>query len=203
MKDFVKICGLRSADMIEVAVDAGANAIGLVFARSPRSVSVPEAVQLKAALDGRAALIAVMRHPAQQFAMEVLDRVAPDWLQTDAGDYASISLPENTRALPVFRDNERPDLQTLPDLLLFEGGDSGTGETADWSMARGVAKSHTMVLAGGLSPENVLDAIREVGPAGVDVSSGVEVRRGEKDAGAIRAFVAAAREGFAEMGSRI
>ncbi|MEL7310747.1 MAG: phosphoribosylanthranilate isomerase [Pseudomonadota bacterium] len=196
MSAFVKICGLRDPGMVDVALAAGADAIGLVFARSVRAISVPDALPLADHIRSNAELVAVMRHPAPQFAKEVLDRVRPDRLQTDAGDYAGLSIPDYVRQLPVYRDTAQFSIEDLPETVLFEGGDSGTGRTADWVRAEEIARARQLFLAGGLSPDNVHDAILTVRPAGVDVSSGVEARRGEKDAGAIRAFVEAAKAAF-------
>src|SRR5690606_41433927 len=94
------------------------------------------------------------------------------------------------RALPVFR--------TVPDgppppRLLCEGPVSGRGVRADWTVARALARRTELVLAGGLDPDSVAAAVAAVGPWGVDVSSGVERRRGEKDPALIEAFVARAR----------
>ncbi|MEL7025437.1 MAG: phosphoribosylanthranilate isomerase [Pseudomonadota bacterium] len=201
MKEFIKICGLRDTDMVEVALAHGADAIGLVFARSVRSIPVPDARVLVDVIRPAAKVVAVMRHPAQQFAVEVLDRVQPDFLQTDVEDFANLPLPGSVQRLPVYRDTAQFTIEDLPRTLLFEGGDSGTGETADWDRAAEIAKARNLVLAGGLSAENVHDAILAVRPAGIDVSSGVEVHRGHKDAGAIRAFIEAARTAFETISS--
>jgi phosphoribosylanthranilate isomerase len=95
--------------------------------------------------------------------------------------------------LPVFRAG-RPVPEKLPRLLLFEGPVSGSGEVADWSQARKLAAKTRVILAGGLHPGNVAEAIRTVRPYGVDVSSGVELSRGKKDPGLIREFVEAVRD---------
>ena len=96
------------------------------------------------------------------------------------------------RALPVFRNGDAPAAERPP-RLLFEGAVSGSGRTADWDEARALAEASEVILAGGLDAQNVAAAIRAVRPWGVDVSSGVERRRGEKDAGKIKEFVARAR----------
>lgn len=199
MKSWVKICGLRDVPMIEVALDAGADAIGLVFAESPRAVGLEQARVLAEAVRGQADLVAVLRHPAPDLVDRVLHEIRPTWLQTDAVDFESLSLPEHSRALPVYRDSDPIDAALATSVLLYEGANSGTGETADWARAEQLAPGRQLVLAGGLSPDNVVDAIQAVRPAGVDVSSGVERERGIKDPQAIQAFVAAARTAFETM----
>jgi phosphoribosylanthranilate isomerase len=91
----------------------------------------------------------------------------------------------------VYRDGRSP--QSPPARLLFEGARSGSGRTADWEEARSLAARTQLILAGGLAAANVADAIRHVRPWGVDVSSGVEKRRGEKDPRLIHEFVARVR----------
>lgn len=199
MKSWVKICGLRDVSMIEVALDAGADAIGLVFAESPRAVGLEQARVLAAAVRGQADLVAVMRHPEPDLVDLVLEEIRPTWLQTDAVDFESLSLPRHSLALPVYRDSDSIDAAMATSVLLYEGANSGAGETADWARAERLAQSRQLVLAGGLSPGNVTEAIQAVRPAGVDVSSGVERERGIKDPQAIQAFVAAARAAFETM----
>jgi phosphoribosylanthranilate isomerase len=190
---FVKICGMNSAEAVAAAVEAGADALGFVFAPSPREVTPERAVELCAGLPAAVTRVAVLRHPSAAHWRRVVDVFAPDWLQTDAEDLAAIELPAGCAALPVFRDGGVPPAGNRPARLLFEGTVSGSGQTADWDEARGLARGSQLILAGGLDADNVAAAIRAVQPWGVDVSSGVERRRGEKDAGKIKAFVARVR----------
>jgi len=108
-----------------------------------------------------------------------------------AEDLADIELPRGCFALPVYRDGRSPE--SPPARLLFEGTKSGSGRTADWDEARALASRTELILAGGLDTANVADAIRRVQPWGVDVSSGVEKRRGEKDPQMIHEFIARVR----------
>ena len=188
---FVKICGINSVEAAEAAVEAGADALGFVFAASPREVTPERARELSAAVPSTVARVAVLRHPARALWTRVLEVFAPDWLQTDAEDFAEIELPEGCAALPVYRDGRAP--AAPPPRLLFEGTASGSGRTADWDEARALAARCELILAGGLEAANVEDAIRRVQPWGVDVSSGVERRRGEKDARKITEFIARVR----------
>ena len=134
-----------------------------------------------------------MRHPSAALAHEVQARLVPDLLQTDAADYAGFDLLPGIAALPVYRDHDVDVAATLPERLLFEGRRSGSGETADWTLAGRLAAGRRLVLAGGLDAGNVGEAIAAVRPWGVDVSSGVESAPGRKDVDRIRAFVGAAR----------
>jgi len=188
---FVKICGINSEAAAEAAVAAGADALGFVFAASPREVTPERARELCAAVPATVKRVAVLRHPPAAHWRRVLGVFEPDWLQTDAEDLAAIELPESCTPLPVYRDGAVPS--EPPPRLLFEGTQSGSGRTANWDEARALAARAELILAGGLDADNVADAIRRVRPWGVDVSSGVERRRGEKDPQKIREFVARVR----------
>ncbi|HET8697323.1 MAG TPA: phosphoribosylanthranilate isomerase [Gammaproteobacteria bacterium] len=188
----VKICGLTTLDAVEAAVAAGADAVGFVFARSPREVTPERAAELSAGVPARVKRVAVMRHPAPARVRRVLEVFAPDWLQTDAADLAQIELPPGCAPLPVLRTGSGATAGA-PARVLFEGLTSGSGRLADWDEARELARHRELVLAGGLTPDNVADAIRAVRPWGVDVSSGVEQSPGRKDPVKIREFVARVR----------
>jgi len=191
---WIKICGLRTATAIEVAAAAGANAVGFVFHdASPRNLSLAAARELQRAVPAGVERVAVFLHPSQALVDAVLAAIEPDWLQTDAGDLPGLRLPEGQRVLPVLRD-DAVDAAALPGRILFESARSGVGERPDWMVAAGLARDTQLVLAGGLHPTNVAEAVRTVRPFGVDVSSGVERERGMKDAQLVREFIRAARE---------
>lgn len=191
MSVWVKICGLTDAEAVATAIDAGADAVGFVFAESVREVSIEQATLLAGIARGLVTIVAVMRHPDPGYAAEVQARVQPNWLQTDADDFATLTLLPGVRALPVCRDGDA----AIGDAsrLLYEGRRSGSGELADWRRAATLAGERELVLAGGLAPDNVAAAISAVRPWGVDVSSGVEVSPGIKDPKRIRDFITAAR----------
>jgi phosphoribosylanthranilate isomerase len=210
---FVKICGITDREAAHAAVAAGADALGFVFAASPRQVSAEIAREIAADVPRTALRVAVFHHPSRAHFEHVLAVFAPDWVQTDAEDLTSLPVPKGTIALPVFRsrgysrgsDFSRDSLsrlkplpqsllpQPLPNRLLFEGARSGTGRPADWTEARELAAVAEVVLAGGLSIANIEAAVEQVHPWGVDVSTGVERAPGRKDPDKIRAFVARAR----------
>lgn len=192
MSVFVKICGLRDAEMVDAAVSAGANAIGFVFAASPREVSVEKAAAAAAGVPDKVRKVAVMRHPTVDAWEAVRKGFAPDVLQTDAEDFAGLEVPDNIEMWPVFREGGAAvpgDVRTF----VYEGPSSGAGETVNWEQAAALSKDRQMILAGGLDADNVARAIATVRPWGVDVSSGVEKAPGEKDVSRIRQFVRAAR----------
>jgi phosphoribosylanthranilate isomerase len=195
MTVFVKICGLTTAEAVRAAVEAGVDAVGFIFAQSPRRLQPEEAAELSAAVPPGVLRIAVMRHPLPEEWNEVAAIVKPDWLQTEASDLSSLRLPPGTGCLPVYRDAPGLDSGALAreDRALFEAPASGVGHRPDWDRARRLATLTKLILAGGLTPENVGEAIRHVRPWGVDVSSGVESSRGVKDLRRIAAFLAAVR----------
>jgi len=188
---FVKICGLKTPEAVQTAVDAGADAIGFVFAESPRQVTPEEAKALVELVPRAVKRVAVMLHPSQQKLDSVLRVLGPVWIQTDASDFLDLDLNQAAKCVPVYRDGDVVPTQAGP--ILFEGGRSGQGELADWEQAAEIADRQELILAGGLDPDNVARAVEFVKPWGVDVSSGIESERGVKDLGLIKAFIEAAR----------
>lgn len=196
MRVFVKICGLSTPRAVSAAVNAGADAIGFVFTESPRQVTPKCARQLCANVSPVIIRVAVMRHPPAADWRAVADEFKPDWLQTDADDFVGLDVAEQIGRLPVYRDTPALDAAVLPmdEPMLFEAASSGEGVRANWQRASSLAPGRQLILAGGLTPENVGEAIATVRPWGVDVSSGVESKRGVKDVGRIAAFMQAVRE---------
>jgi len=194
---FVKICGLRDAANVAASVEAGANAIGFVFAESVRRVTPRQARDASEMCPANITRVAVMRHPSDEQWQNVLDEFRPDVLQTDAGDFADLDIPENVIRWPVIREGE--DVLELPEVFLYEGASSGRGETVDWSRAATIAARGRMILAGGLNADNVARAIAEVRPWGVDVSSAVESAPGLKEPELIRRFIGAVRAAEREL----
>jgi phosphoribosylanthranilate isomerase len=191
---WVKVCGMTTAEGIDAAVAAGVDAVGFVFfPQSKRYVSPGNAARLAAGVPKRILKVAVFLHPSQTELDAVLGAFQPDIVQTDHEDLASLSIPPGMTVLPVLRSGGMLPTQ-LPLRVLFEGPVSGTGTTADWSSALTLARRCEVILAGGLTPANVADAVRIVAPFGVDVSSGVEQSPGVKDPARIAEFVRAARQ---------
>lgn len=197
---WIKICGMTTPDAIATALEAGADAIGFVFAESPRQLTPEAAARLARPARGRVRCVAVTRHPPQGALDEMLRVFRPDVLQTDEQDFAALELPASLERLPVVRSGEANPAQ-LPARILFEGPSSGSGTTSDWSAARRLARRTQLVLAGGLDADNVGSGVAAVHPFGVDVSSGVEARPGVKSPLKIIQFVAAARAAAATTAS--
>ena len=193
MSVFVKICGLRDAECVAAAVDAGADAIGFVFADSVRKISASAAHDLSRAIPAGVQRVAVMRHPSNDAWQSVCETFAPDVLQTDLEDFEELEVPSHISTWPVIREGSEAANDALPEVFVYEGLASGAGETVDWSRAAAIAERGRMILAGGLNAENVATAIRTTRAWGVDVSSGVEVARGQKDVELIRQFIGAVR----------
>lgn len=190
---WVKICGLTTAEGVQAAVKAQVDAIGFVFAPSTRRVTPQRAVQLSADVPPSIQRIAVFQHPEQRLLDEVCEVLKPDVVQTDIADLSALKIPDTVRSTAVIRAGQALP-SSLPRIVLFEGPRSGTGQTADWTAAERIARRTKLILAGGLHPDNVAEAVRVVYPYGVDVSSGVESAPGVKDPELIMRFVTAARD---------
>ena len=195
---FVKICGLTNELHVQVAVEAGADAVGFVFADSVRRVEPLQAARIASLVPETVKRVAVMLHPSNEEWQAVLRDFAPDVLQTDAADFENLDVPDSVECWPVYREGNKvtDTFRVDPKVsvtYLYEGARSGSGETVDWSRAAELARTGHMILAGGLSVRNVAEAIAIVRPFGVDVSSAVESAPGEKDSQLIRDFIRAAK----------
>lgn len=195
---FVKVCGLREPEHVEAAVEAGADAIGFVLTTSPRQVEVVRARELARAVPPHVLTVAVFagESPEQMRAAVLATGVRAAQLHGDhpASDFAALrDLP--VRLVRAVSADDRNDLRCGAydeDLLIVDAPRAGSGQPWDWA-ALGNRPSGSWLLAGGLSPDNVDAAVAVARPWGVDVSSGVEVRRGVKDSALIRDFVATVR----------
>jgi len=195
---FVKICGLSNEMHVQVAVEAGADAVGFVFAESVRRVEPLQAARIASRVPESVKRVAVMLHPSNDEWQEVLRDFGPDVLQTDAADFESLDVPESVECWPVYREGKKVTgtfrvSTEVPVTFLYEGARSGSGEKVDWSQAATIAAQGNMILAGGISADNVAEAIATVHPYGVDVSSAVESAPGQKDSQLIREFISAAK----------
>lgn len=204
----VKICGVRDRRTAEAAADAGADALGLVFyAPSPRNVDVDTAAAIVRNLPPLLTTVGLFVDPTAEQVEAVLERCALDCLQFHGGESAEFC---RSFGRPYLRAvSMRPELDVTAVVrahagaraFLFdawrEGTPGGTGETFAWE--RIPPMERPWLLAGGLTPLNVGEAIRRVRPPAVDVSGGVERERGVKDPQLIRAFIAAVRSADREQ----
>lgn len=197
---WIKVCGMTTPEAVQAALDARVDAIGFVFAESKRRVTPERAAELAQPARGRVRCVAVTKHPTQSDVDEILKTFRPDVFQTDWQDLQTLRLPRELAVLPVLRTGGG-EPAPLPARVLFEGPVSGTGVPTDWPTAHAMARRTELILAGGLSPENVATAITEVRPFGVDVSSGVESSPGLKSPQKIASFVSAARAAISAVTS--
>lgn len=193
MTTLIKICGMTDIAAVEAAVEGGADAVGFVFAKSVRRVSMRHALEMSAYVPLDTTRVAVMLHPTADEWREVKNVFQPDVLQTDLADFEYLEVPEQIEKWPVLREGALNDGDVPAEIFVYEGMASGSGTSIDWQLAATLAKRGKMILAGGLSTENVREALRQVVPYGVDVSSGVESSPGKKDAAKIQAFIDAVR----------
>lgn len=193
---FVKLCGIRNEADLEVALDAGADAVGFVMTPSPRQVSPANAARLRAMVPPGVLAVAVYHEPAPELVRLVDREVGPDMHQSVAGTLDGVA---TERVLPVVVDGEDiaerlTEVAGLEGMVLVDSrAKGGSGMRPDWGRLAPLALGSKLILAGGLDPGNVAEAVGTVRPFGVDVSSGVERRPGEKDPDLMRAFVRAAR----------
>jgi len=205
MRVRVKVCGITSLEDGLAAARAGADAIGLVFwPRSPRVVDVATARRISEALPLFVLRVGVFVDAPAEVLARTVDEVPLDLVQLhgdEAPEQCDISPRRALKAVrvgPGFRPEDALRYEgRAAGILLDTRSDAapgGTGEAFDWSLARAVRERVSfLVLAGGLTPENVGAAIRAVRPDAVDVSSGVESAPGRKDGEKLRAFLAAVR----------
>lgn len=198
---YVKICGLRTAEHADAAIEAGADAVGVVMNRtSSRRATDAEALTVTRAAQGRADSVLVVNDLPAMVAAETAVRLGFDVLQLHGRAYgredfaaALAVVPRVWRATSLDLD---PPLEVGAwgeELLLLDAPKPGSGERWDLSELADRAPDGRWLVAGGLAPATVAEAVTAVRPWGVDVSSGVEVAPGEKSAELIRAFVSAAR----------
>jgi phosphoribosylanthranilate isomerase len=198
MRLFVKLCGMADEHDLEVAVTAGADAVGFVLTPSPRQVSLERAARLKALLPPSVLGVAVFHDPSPELLRRAEEVVDPDLVQSEHSTLAGVS-PD--RALPVVVDGSEVEAElsraarlTSRDMVLVDSAArGGTGNAPRWERLARVGFTGRLVLAGGLGPDNVGDVVGLVRPFGVDVSSGIESTPGVKDPSKMRAFVEAAR----------
>jgi len=206
---FVKICGVRSVEDARACVDAGADAVGVTFVDGSRRRTTEEvAAEIVRAVGARVRVVGVFADASVDHVRGVRARTGIAWAQLHGDEppdavaalgpyaYKALRARDESVIAAAARYEGRPLLVDAwaPGVL------GGSGAPVDRGLARRLAETREVLLAGGLTPLDVADAVREVGPWGVDVASGVESAPGVKDAARIRAFVQAARSGARELG---
>ncbi len=204
---FLKICGITRLADAKQAVDAGANALGFVlWPRSPRFVSHRQVEQIVAALPASVMTVGVFVNESLDGILLTMARTGLSMVQLH-GDEPS--LYASALSWPILRsvtlDRGQGSVEGWPEATTFliDAADpqrrGGTGEAVDWTKAATLARLHRAVLAGGLTPENVEEAIAAVQPYGVDVSSGVEDAPGFKNPEKVASFLANAQRGMTRL----
>ena len=200
----VKVCGITNPDDSRVAADAGADAIGLIFAESPRRVSVERAREIAAALPEGVLKVGVFVDADPGEVLRIAREVGLDYAQLH-GDEPPEALAEIReggvgvmKALRVRNAESLADVERYEaDLFLLDAWSAeargGTGARFDWELAKSLRGRDNIVVSGGLGPENVREAIEYFEPYGVDASSSLEERPGKKSGQLVRRFVGAAK----------
>jgi phosphoribosylanthranilate isomerase len=198
---WVKVDGVTRAEDAVAAVDAGVSAVGMIFAPSPRRVTVEQAKEIRGAIPSDVAAFGVFDDSQPREVGEIAELLKLDGVQFPAPLVAGRFLVTDVLVLRTVRVRDAEDLADLELLkcdavhldAYVEGKLGGTGVLAPWDVIEANRPAVPFVLSGGLHPENVAEAIGRLKPAGVDVSSGVELEPGVKDTQAMRVFVQAAR----------
>jgi len=207
----VKICGLTNLEDVLCAQKAGADAIGFVFAKSPRQVLPKEVRQIAAVLLDTVAKVGLFVNSPLDYILETVDTCGLNAVQLhgdESPEFAAAvargltALERETSIWPslvkAFSPRSQADLAPLSDYhgidaylvdAYVPGLRGGSGRVANWGLARAVKEFGPVILAGGLNCENVETAVCQVAPIGVDVSSGVELSPGKKDHNKIKDFI--------------
>lgn len=202
----VKICGLTRVEDALVADQEGADAVGLIFAPSPRQVTAHQAAQIERSLSPWITRVGVFVNPTMHEIERVLTKLRLDVLQLHGDETPEFA--DQVKAafrLGVVKGIRVRDAETLQrlddydvDAFLLDtyvpGRAGGTGERFDWQLAIPLVEKHRIILAGGLTADNVTDAVQLVRPYGVDVASGVEREPGVKDHRSVGQFIARVRD---------
>jgi phosphoribosylanthranilate isomerase len=201
----VKVCGITTPDDARTAAGSGADAIGLVFAESPRKLSAEEAREIASALPGGVLKVGVFVNEEPEEILRIAREVGLDYAQLhgDEGPETVTVLREDgvkvIKALRVRGEDSLAEMDDYDaDLFLLdawsEKARGGTGERFDWGLAKSLYGRGNIVVSGGLGPENVREAVRLFEPYGVDASSSLEDAPGKKNKERVRRFVVAAKE---------
>ncbi|HEX5094950.1 MAG TPA: phosphoribosylanthranilate isomerase [Acidimicrobiia bacterium] len=197
---FVKICGITNEEDALLATALDADALGFVFASGSRRQVKPDLVRdIVKRLPGEVLTVGVFRNERPERVVEITNRVGLHAVQLHGNEplsevrYIRERVQFVIQAFAAGDPNLGAAENSPADVVLIDNADPGSGKVFDWRLAEGAPRGVKLLLAGGLTPDNVGDAIRLVRPWGVDVSSGVEASPGHKDPRKLRRFVEAAR----------
>lgn len=192
----IKICGISNLEDAELAVELGADALGFVFAESPRHISAEVARAIIQSLPPFVSKVGVFVNEEERKVKEIAAICQLDALQFHGEESADYCQKFEQKAIKAFRVGQDFDLSILGqykvDAYLLDtfapDAYGGTGKIFDWNIAVEAKKYGRIILSGGLNPENVVEAVRLVQPYAVDVSSGVEAEPGKKDPARMKTF---------------
>jgi phosphoribosylanthranilate isomerase len=199
----VKVCGIRRQEEAEWAVEAGADAIGFVFADSKRKIDVEKAAEISKSVPPGLLKIGVFVNESKERLEEIFHLVPLDYVQLHGDESVAFCETLNLPFIKAISVKERKDLKGIEEfpgeMVLLDSGKGphrgGNGTTFNWEYAHSINIPQQLILAGGLNPDNVREAITQVRPYMVDVSSGVETD-GEKDRVKMEAFIREAKSVF-------
>ena len=212
----IKICGIKTPEMLEEVIAAGADMVGFVhFPRSPRHVDLDPLTELISLARGHVESVVLLVNPDNSKVAEIA-ALDPDWIQLHGPEAPHrVDAIRADAGIPILKAvgiGSAADLaqiaeyEAVCDRLLLDAKapknselPGGRGVAFDWNVLSGLDQEVTFMLSGGLTPDNVGDALTKVRPAGIDVSSGVEREPGVKDAALIAAFISAARAAAAKI----
>jgi phosphoribosylanthranilate isomerase len=200
----VKVCGIKEFEDVHVAADAGADAVGLVFAESPRRVSVERAREIAAALPEGVLKVGVFVDEEPEEVLRIAREVGLDYAQLHGDEGPEAVAEIRSGGLGVIKAIRVRDAASLEEMERYDADlfmldaysekvRGGTGERFDWGLAKAVKGYANILVSGGLTPENVREAIELFEPYGVDASSSLEDRPGKKNSERVRRFVGAAK----------
>jgi len=200
----VKVCGITNTTDARAAAESGADAVGLVFAPSPRRVGVEEARVISAALPDGVLKVGVFVNAAPEEVLRIAREVGLDYAQLHGDEGPEVVAAVRDGGLPVIKALRVRDADSLEDLERYEAdlylldaysasARGGTGERFDWSLAKTLVGRGNIVVSGGLGPENVGEAVVAFEPYGVDASSSLEDEPGKKNGERVRRFIGAAK----------
>jgi phosphoribosylanthranilate isomerase len=200
----VKICGITSPEQALMVQQSGADALGLViYQKSPRYVDIDQAATIRAAINDSVLAIALLVNPSEDLVNQVIAQVKPDYIQFHGDETPEFCQQFNYPFIRAVRMRDGLDIDAEVAAYNAEGGFlfdawsddlyGGTGHSFDWSRLP-TTTDYKLILAGGLTPDNVAEAIAKTEPYMVDVSGGVEASPGIKDPIKVKAFVAQAKK---------
>lgn len=196
---FVKICGITNEDDALLAVALGADAVGFIFAPSPRQIAAQKVYDITRRLPPEILTVGVFRNEHPKLVIDTVQRAGVRAAQLHGhetiDDVAEVAAAVRwvIKAVVAGSDDARRADKYATDMILVDAPAPGSGKVFDWGLVDDVPEGPRIILAGGLTPENVGGAVRRVRPWGVDVSTGVEKEPGKKDALKLKAFMANAR----------